>query len=138
MSAQHIIRPDGLPPVNGYSHAVVATGPLVAVSGQVPVDANGVLVGADGDAEAQLRQVFRNLAAALAASGADWEHVVKLTVFLTDLADLPTFRSVRDEFVDTSRPPACSLVQVSALVHPAFRVEVDALAVLSGHPTARE
>jgi reactive intermediate/imine deaminase len=132
VSVRHVIRPEGLPPVNGYSHAVIAGGPLVAVSGQVPVDAEGVLVGADGDAEAQLRQVFGNLGAALAASGASWKHVVKLTVFLTDLADLPLFRAVRDEFLDTDRPPACSLVQVGALVHPAFRVEIDALAVLSG------
>ncbi|GGM46861.1 RidA family protein [Dactylosporangium sucinum] len=50
-------------------------------------------------------------------------------MYLTDLADLPVFRAVRDEFVDPSRPPASSLVQVSGLVHPAFRVEVDALAV---------
>jgi enamine deaminase RidA (YjgF/YER057c/UK114 family) len=56
--------------------------------------------------------------------------VLKLTVFLVDLADLPVFRSVRDEFVDTARLPASSLVQVSALVHPAFQVEVEALAVV--------
>lgn len=57
-------------------------------------------------------------------------HVVKLTVYLTDLRDLPAFRKVRDEHQDAARPPACSLVQVAALVNPAFRVEIDALAVL--------
>jgi enamine deaminase RidA (YjgF/YER057c/UK114 family) len=135
---QHHIRPAGLPPVNGYSHAVAAVGTLVAVSGQVPLDAGGALVGgpgADGtpaDPEAQIRQVFTNLGAALDAAGAGWGDVAKLTVFLTDLADLPVFRTVRDEFVDTSRPPACSLVQVAALVHPEFRVEIDALAIVSG------
>lgn len=131
MTIQHLQRPDGLPPTNGYSHAVVASGPLIAVSGQVPVDADGRLVGADGDTTAQIRQVFRNLGTALAAAGAGWEHVIKLTVYLVDLTDLPAFRTVRDEFVDTDRPPASSLVQVGALVHPAFRVEVDALAVLT-------
>ncbi|WP_042412705.1 RidA family protein [Streptacidiphilus anmyonensis] len=135
---QHHLRPAGLPPVNGYSHAVVATGTLVAVSGQVPLDASGALVGCPGpdgepaDPQAQIRQVFTNLGAALAAAGAGWGDVAKLTVFLTDLADLPVFRTVRDEFVDTGRPPACSLVQVAALVHPEFRVEIDALAVVSG------
>jgi enamine deaminase RidA (YjgF/YER057c/UK114 family) len=134
---QHHIRPTGLPPVNGYSHAVAATGTLVAISGQVPVNADGALIGGPGpdgaaaDAEAQIRQVFSNLGAALSAAGARWVDVVKLTVFLTDLADLPHFRAVRDEFVDTSRPPACSLVQVSALVNPEFRVEIDALAIVS-------
>ncbi|WP_042405290.1 RidA family protein [Streptacidiphilus carbonis] len=118
-----------MPPVNGYSHAVVASGTLVAVSGQVPVDADGKSVGAD-DAAAQVRQVFRNLRAALVAAGAGLEHAVKLTVFLTDLADLPAFRQARDEFLDPQRLPACSLVQVSGLVHPAFKVEIDALAVV--------
>ncbi|MFF5228279.1 RidA family protein [Dactylosporangium sp. NPDC000521] len=124
---EHFIRPDGLPPVNGYSHAVRFSGALVAVSGQVPMDSAGHLVGA-GDPEAQIRQVFTNLAAALAAAGSGLDRVVKLTVYLTDLADLPAFRTVRDEFLDPAAPPASSLVQVTALVHPEFRVEIDALA----------
>jgi enamine deaminase RidA (YjgF/YER057c/UK114 family) len=135
---QHHIRPAGLPPVNGYSHAVAAVGTLVAVSGQVPLDRTGALVGGPGqdgapaDPEAQLRQVFTNLGAALGTAGAGWDDVLKLTVFLTDLGDLAIFRTVRDEFVDTTRPPACSLVRVAGLVHPEFRVEIDALAVVSG------
>jgi enamine deaminase RidA (YjgF/YER057c/UK114 family) len=125
----HFARPDGLPPVNGYSHAVSFSGPLVAVSGQVPMDADGRVVGAD-DVVAQLRQVFRNLATALAAAGSDLTRAVKLTVFLTDLDDLDAFRRVRDEFIPPATAPACSLVQVSRLVHPAFRVEIDALGVI--------
>ncbi|GAA2373433.1 RidA family protein [Dactylosporangium salmoneum] len=57
-------------------------------------------------------------------------HPAHHPVFLTDLADLPVFRAVRDEFIDPAAPPASSLVQVSGLVHPAFRVEIDALAVV--------
>ncbi|MFI0961228.1 RidA family protein [Streptomyces sp. NPDC021080] len=103
---QHFVRPDSTPPVNGYSHAVAFTGPMAAVSGQVPVDAEGRVVGA-GAAEAQVRQVFANLATALAAAGAGMEHVVELTVYLTDLADLDTFRQVRDEYLDRpARRPA--------------------------------
>jgi len=125
---RHLVRPEGTPPVNGYSHAVVFCGAMVAVSGQVPVDADGRLVGAD-DAQAQIRQVYANLAAALAAAGSGLEHVVKLTVYLTDLeADLPVFRRIRDEHQDPERPPASSLVQVQRLVSPDFRVEIDALA----------
>ncbi|WP_158889506.1 RidA family protein [Amycolatopsis anabasis] len=120
-------RPEGLPPTNGYSHAVAFGGRAVAVSGQVPLDRNGNLVGR-GDVRAQMRQVFENLTGALAAAGARMEHVVKLTIFLTDLADLEAFRQVRDEYVSLERPPASSLVQVSGLVHPEFRVEVEALA----------
>lgn len=126
---QHHVRPDGSPPVNGYSHAVSFSGTIVAISGQVPLDADGRLVGQD-DPQAQIRQVFDNLKAALAAAGAGLEHVVKLTVYLTDLADLADFRLVRDEYICLQRPPASSLVQVSRLLHPAFRVEIDALAAI--------
>ncbi|MFH8346709.1 RidA family protein [Streptomyces sp. NPDC018045] len=126
---EHFIRPNGSPPVNGYSHAVSFTGAMVAVSGQIPADGDGNLIG-KGDAEAQVRQVYTNLATALEAAGSGLEHIVKLTVYLTDLADLDAFRKVRDEYQNAERPPACSLVKVAGLVHPDFRVEVDALAVV--------
>ncbi len=127
---EYHLRPAGSPPVSGYSHAVSFTGPMVVISGQIPLDADGHLVGPE-DPPAQIRQVFRNLQSALAAAGASMTDVVKLTVFLTDLSDLNDFRAVRDEFVDVARPPASTLVQVSSLVDPAWRVEVEALAALS-------
>ncbi|MFB6714902.1 MULTISPECIES: RidA family protein [unclassified Streptomyces] len=133
---EHHVRPEGAPPTNGYSHAVTFSGTVVAVSGQVPVDRDGNLVGAE-DAEAQVRQVYANLSTALAAAGCGLRDVVKLTVYLTDLADLPAFRRVRDEHQDAGRPPACSLVGVAGLVHPGFRVEIDALAVVPGSGTPR-
>jgi reactive intermediate/imine deaminase len=123
---EHYVRPDGLPPVSGYSHAVAFSGRMVAVSGQVPANRDGGL----GDPAAQVRQVFDNLTAALAAAGATMDQVVKLTVYLTDLADLDVFRQVRDEYISADRPPASSLVQVSRLVHPDWRVEIEALAAL--------
>jgi reactive intermediate/imine deaminase len=126
---QHYVRPQGMPPVHGYSHAVAFGGRMLAISGQVPLDAQGELVGRN-DPEAQMRQVFDNLTAALVAAGASIRNVVKLTVFLTDLADLPAFRAVRDQYLSSDALPACSLVQVGALVNPEFRVEIDALAAL--------
>ncbi|MDT8912472.1 RidA family protein [Amycolatopsis sp. PS_44_ISF1] len=126
MATEYLARPEGLPPVNGYSHVVVFDGPMVAVSGQVPVSGTGVYAG--DEAVEQVRQVFDNLAAALAAGGSGLDRVVKLTVYLTDLADLGSFREVRDRYLDPARLPACSLVQVGALVDPRFRVEIDALA----------
>jgi reactive intermediate/imine deaminase len=128
---RHHVRPDGLPPTNGYSHAVEFSGRLLVVSGQVPVDGDGQLVGAD-DPEAQVRQVFENLRTALAASGAAFEDVVKITVFLTDLTDLDAFRRIRNEYIAADAPPASSAVKVAGLVNPAFRVEVEALAVVPG------
>ncbi len=126
---QHYVRPDGMPPVNGYSHAVAFTGNLVAVSGQLPLDRQGQLVG-PGDPVAQARQVFSNVAAALAAAGATMSQVVKLTVYLTDLRDLDAFRQAREEFIQADKPPASSLVRVSGLVHPGARVEIEALAAI--------
>jgi reactive intermediate/imine deaminase len=122
---RHHLRPEGLPPTNGYSHTVAFNG-LIAISGQVPLDADGRLVGPD-DPEAQVRQVFDNLRTALAAAGAGLEDVVKLTIFLTDLEDLEVFRRVRDDYLVGS-PPASSLIQVRGLVNPAFRIEIEALA----------
>jgi reactive intermediate/imine deaminase len=123
------IRPDGMPPGNGYSHAVAFTGRTVIISGQLPLDQDGKLAGTGP--ETQMRQVFQNLSVALAAAGAGMAQIVKLTVYLTDLADLPAFRQVRDEYVSADHPPASSLVQVAGLVHPEARVEVEALAVTS-------
>lgn len=57
---EHCLRPEGTPPVNGYSHAVPSSGTAVAVSGQVSVDADGRIVG-ESDPEGQVRQVFVNL-----------------------------------------------------------------------------
>ncbi|GIF73631.1 RidA family protein [Asanoa siamensis] len=119
-----------LPTPNGYSQ--VASVPpgrrLVWTSGQVPVDTDGTV--AVGDWAAQTRQVLRNVGAALAAGGATWGDVFKLTIYVTDTAELPTVRAVRDEFVDTARPPTSSLVRVAGLVHPDFLIEIEAVAAV--------
>ena len=126
---RHIVRPDGLAPTSGYSHVAEFSGRLVAVSGQVAWDADGNVV--SDDIAAQARQVFTNLRTALASVGADLQNVVKLTVFLTDIADVAAVRAVRNEFVDPASPPASTLVAVSALVHPALKIEIEALAVVT-------
>lgn len=131
---EYFERPDGLGPVSGYSHVVAGTGRLVAVSGQLPVDADGNVVDPT-DSLLQARQVFANLTRALAAAGATPSDVIKLTFYLTDMNDLHAIRAARDEFVDGAPPPASSLVQVSALVLPEVRFEIDALAVT---PTRRK
>lgn len=126
---EHHVPPAGLPPTNGYSHAVAFTGRMIAVSGQVPLDAEGKLVGKD-DPYAQTKQVFTNLATALAAAGASLDQVVKLTFYLTDLGDLEAVRRARDEFLSPDKLPASSLVEVKGLVNPDFRIEIDALAAV--------
>jgi len=125
----HISAPDGVAPGNGYTNVVTGTGRLIAVSGQVALAADGTVVGL-GDTEAQARQVFENLRRCLAAAGASFADVIKLTFFLTDAGQLPVVRVVRDQYVDTSAPPASSAVVVAALVRPEFLLEVEALAVV--------
>lgn len=121
--------PEGVAPATQYSHVVTATGRLVAVSGQLALDEHGTLVGA-GDPAAQARQVFENLRRCLAAAGAGFEDVVKLTYFVTDVAHLPAVRAARAAHIPDDRLPAASAVQVAALVAPEFLMEIEALAVV--------
>lgn len=111
----------------GYSHAIEAAG-LIFISGQVPLDANGSVVGV-GDMRVQARQTFRNLAAVLSAAGASFDDVIKLTYFVRDIDAIADIRAVRDEFVNTDRPPASTLVEASRLVVPELLIEIEAVAV---------
>lgn len=130
----HINAPDGVAPATGYTHVVSGTGRLVAVSGQLALDEEGKLVGA-GDAAAQALQVFENLRRCLAAAGADFDDVIKLTYFVTDVAHMPAIRAARDAHLDPARLPASSAVQVAALVGPEFLMEIEALAVVQEENT---
>ncbi|MET8410281.1 RidA family protein [Streptomyces sp. NPDC005195] len=123
--------PDGVAPAAAYSHVVLGTGRLVAVSGQLALDEDGRLVG-EGDPAAQARQVFENLRRCLAAAGATFDDVVKLTFFVTDMAHMPAIRAARDAHIPADRLPAASAVQVAALVGPEFLMEIEAYAVLGG------
>ncbi|MFC9650378.1 RidA family protein [Streptomyces sp. NPDC056937] len=125
----HLRSPAGVAPGNGYSHVVWGTGRFVAVSGQCAFDEEGALVG-EGDPAAQARQVFQNLRRCLAAAGASFDDVVKLTYFVTDVAHLPAIREARDAVIDTARPPASSAVQVSALFRPELLLEIEAFAIV--------
>jgi enamine deaminase RidA (YjgF/YER057c/UK114 family) len=120
--------PDDLPSPSGYSHVVtIPAGRLVWTSGQVGIETDGAV--AEGW-EAQTRLAFANVGRALAAAGASWPDVVKLTLFVVDVAELQTIRAVRDEFVDTGSPPTSSLVQVAGLFRPEVLIEVEAVAYL--------
>lgn len=125
----HLLAPAGVAPGNGYSPVAWGTGRLVAVSGQLATDEHGKLVG-PGDVTAQAHQVFENLRRCLAAAGATFADVIKLTFFVTDIADLAAIRLVRDQYVDTTRPPASSAVAVAAFIGPDFLLEIDAFAVV--------
>jgi enamine deaminase RidA (YjgF/YER057c/UK114 family) len=124
------VNPSTLHSPVGYSHvAEFRRGQTVYIAGQVALDASGAVVGRD-DLRTQARQVFTNLNAALAAVGADFASVVRLTYYLLDISQIPVVREVRDQFVNTQAPPTSSAVEVRRLFRPEFLIEVDAVAVL--------
>ncbi len=129
MDEKRFLSPETLPPPFGYSHVVDApAGRIIYVSGQVPLDADGQLVG-EGDFAAQTRQVFENLSRALEAAAASWSDVVKLEYFLRDVGEITSVRAIRDDYVDTERPPASTLVEVSGLFRPDVLIEIQAVAI---------
>ncbi len=114
--------------IGPYSQAIRAGG-LLFTAGQIALDpANGKIV--DGGVVEQTERVMTNLTAVLEAAGADWNKVVKTTVFLTDLGDFPVFNEVYGRYLGAARP-ARSTVQVSALPRNAL-VEIELVAQLEG------
>jgi reactive intermediate/imine deaminase len=118
-------------PISHYTDAV-RFGDLLFVSGVAPLDEAGKLVGGD-DVVAQTRQVFRNMGKVLAAAGAGFEDVLKVTVFLTDIEDRARINPVRQEYFRGTRP-ASTLIGVAALAVPGMKVEIEAVAGLRRTP----
>jgi 2-iminobutanoate/2-iminopropanoate deaminase len=114
-------------PISHYADAVRA-GDLLFVSGCVPVDEHGELVGGD-DVVAQAERVFENVGRVLAAAGSGPEHVVKVTLFLTDVDDRPAINPVRQRWFGPTRP-ASTLVEVPRLAIPGAKLEVEAVAIV--------
>ena len=107
----------------------VPQGTMVFVSGQVARDLDGSVVGV-GDITAQTRKVLQNMKAVLAESGATMDDVVKVTVFVTNLAlHFAEIHKVRAEFF-TSSYPASTMVEVTSLVHEDMLIEIEAIAVV--------
>jgi reactive intermediate/imine deaminase len=126
MSKQPIITNKAPQAIGVYSQAIRA-GNTVYVSGQIPLDpATGSPV--TGDIKTQIQRVFDNLAAVAQAAGATLDDAVKLTVYLTDLANFPVVNEVMQKYFHLPYP-ARAAVEVSALPKGA-QVEVDAILVL--------
>jgi reactive intermediate/imine deaminase len=121
-----IASPDAPAAIGPYSQAIAA-GRLVFLSGQIALDPATQALAA-GAVEAQARQVFRNLAAVAAAAGGSLANVVKITLFLTDIADFQAVNAVMAEFFSAPYP-ARATVGAAALPRGAA-VEVDAIMVL--------
>ena len=116
-----------------YSHiAKVNSGTIVYLSGQVPCDASGKLIG-EGDFEAQVEQIFRNLKIAVEAAGGTMADIVKLNYYLVaevDQANVPKLRPIRDRYINVENPPASTFVVVSRLMRPGWLIEIEAVAAI--------
>jgi len=126
------INPFGTKPP-GYTHVVVVNGPgkTIYISGQVPVNATGEIVG-KGDLKKQVTQVYENLEIALKAAGATFDDVVKMNTYVVNYkpADVSIIREVRSLYLSRENPPASTLAGVQALYHPDIMIEIEAIAVI--------
>lgn len=127
---REIFVPGMGPPLSHYCDAV-ALGDLLFVSGILPLNDQLQLVGGD-DPHAQAEQVFARLKQVLTSEGAEYADILKVTLFLTHIGDRAAINSVRKHYFGDSRP-ASTLVQVSGLITPGARLEVEAIARLP-HP----
>ena len=124
------INPPGLSkPAPGTYTQIVRAGKLLFIAGQTATNSEGKVVG-PGMKE-QVDQVFANLLTALKSQGADFSHVVKMTTYVTSIPEFraPDVAAVRARHVG-SNPPANPLVQIQQLADPAYKVEIEATAVL--------
>ena len=124
------INPPGLSTPTTYSH-IVKVGDILYIAGQVGADAQGKVVGT-GMVE-QLEQVLKNLQIALKSQGLDFSHVAKITIYTTDVDAFraPDAAAVRAKYFGANRP-ASTLVGVTRLASPDYKVEIEATAHLPG------
>jgi reactive intermediate/imine deaminase len=123
-------NPESVAPPDGQfsQSAAVEIGPrLIFVSGQVPRNRDGETVGA-GDMTAQAEQVFQNLRLILEAHGTDFSKAVKATIFVTDIKRADEVTAVRERFY-AGAAPASTFVEVSALGHPDWLLEIELIAI---------
>jgi len=127
-------NPTTMPPTRGYTHVVETRSPsrTIYIAGQLGMTPDGRFAGAPGDFRAQAVQCFENLKLALAAANANFEHVVKVTGFFVDIANIQTYLEVRDRYVNTKAPPASTAIQISKLARDGALFEIEAIAVVPG------
>ncbi|NJN04897.1 MAG: RidA family protein [Leptolyngbyaceae cyanobacterium RM1_1_2] len=116
-------------PVGPYNQAIAASGQLVFVAGQIPLDPKtGEIVGPE-DVEAQTQQAIANMSAILEAAGAGLDNVVKTTIFLKDMNDFSKVNSVYGQYFDAETAPARACVEVARLPKDVL-VEIECIAVI--------
>ena len=129
--SKKVIRTDKAPaPVGPYNQAIAASGEMLFIAGQIPLDPQSVTIVGEGDIAAQTKQVMANIEALLTEAGANWSNVVKTSVFLSDLADFAPMNEVYAKYFDEATAPARACVEVARLPKDVL-VEIECIALLS-------
>ena len=124
------LLPAGLAKPTGHWTTVTTARPgkLVFVSGLLPKNESGAIVGT-GDIRAQTRQVCENLRLAMVAAGGTLKDVVRVDVYIKDMALFPDIHDIRREYFGDN-PPASTMVAITAFTHPDVLIEINAIGVL--------
>jgi 2-iminobutanoate/2-iminopropanoate deaminase len=125
-----IVRTNDAPaPVGPYNQAVIAQGKILFVAGQIPLDPQTATIVGEGDITQQTEQVMENLAAILQAAGANWDNVVKTSVFLSDMNNFAAMNQVYARYFAEETAPARACVEVSRLPKDVL-IEIDCIAAI--------
>lgn len=127
-----MVNPSSVATPRGYSQAAVidlGNCKMVILSGQVPLDKQGNLVGND-DIGKQAEQVFLNIKNIIEETGGSMDDIVKLGILVTDATQIQAIRNARDKFINTKNPPASTLAQISKLFRDDVLIEIEATAVI--------
>ncbi len=127
MPSKTYLNPNTMSQPRGYSH-VVTVDNTVYIAGQISADRDGNVVG-KGDPEAQVRQIWHNIEAAVKSVGGTLNDVVKTTTYVTNISYGAAVRKVREERFPSNAPTSTLLV-VSGLASPDYLVEIEAIAVV--------
>jgi len=125
-------NPSSVAMSKGYSHAAVidlGSCQMIVLSGQVPLDNNGNLVG-QGNFEKQSEQVLLNIKNILSELGGTMDDIIRLGIYTTDISQMQAFRDIRDKFINLKSPPTSTLVQVNKLFRGDVLIEVEATAIM--------
>lgn len=127
--SKQIIRTNLAPaPVGAYNQAVAASGRMLFLAGQIPLDSQTgeIVVGSIAE---QTEQVMYNIKAILTEAGADWKNIVKTTIFLTDLANFAEINRVYGKYFPQNSAPARSCIEVTRLPKD-VPLEIECIAMI--------
>ncbi|HEX2848115.1 MAG TPA: RidA family protein [Chitinophagaceae bacterium] len=127
-----MVNPSSVHTPKGYSHVAeinLGNCTMLIISGQVALDGQGNLVGKD-DVGKQAEQAFKNIRSCVTNAGGTMDNIVKLSYFILDASQVQKVRNARDKFINTAKPPASTLVQISKLFREDILIEIEATAII--------